>query len=187
MRSHSQRAIVALIVCGLGHLSPSALTQIQKLSSANATAGQNASRHQDTAASRTLTPEDGLSVIASALDSRVRRRSGSDCSHLVHAIYDRAGFPYSYVSSSSLFVGTKEFQRVGYPQPGDLVVWRGHVGIVVNPAQHAFFSTLRSGPGVDAYDAPYWRQRGQFRFYRYLKRRPAGDRPNRLVLIHQSK
>ena len=179
--------MVALIVCGLGHFSSSTQTQIQKHSGANATASQNASQHQDPAASRTMTPEDGLSVIASALDSRVRQRSGSDCSHLVHAIYARAGFPYAYVSSSSLFVGTKEFQRVGYPQPGDLVVWRGHVGIVVNPAQHAFFSTLRSGPGVDAYDAPYWKQRGQFRFYRYIKGSSARHVPNRLVLIDHSK
>ena len=45
----------------------------------------------------------------------------------------------------------------------------GHVGIVVNPAQRVFFSRLRSGPGVDAYDADYWKERGQVRFYRYIK------------------
>jgi hypothetical protein len=55
------------------------------------------------------------------------------------------------------------------PQPGDLVVWRGHVGIVVNPAQHIFYSAMRSGPGTDTYDAPYWKRRGQTRFYRYVK------------------
>ena len=35
-------------------------------------------------------------------------------------------------------VGTGEFQRVMRLQPGDLVVWRGHVGILVNPEQHLF-------------------------------------------------
>jgi cell wall-associated NlpC family hydrolase len=187
MRFHSQRAIVALIVCGLSAYSSSAQTEIQKPGSSNAIAVRNASRHQHPPASRTLTPDDGLSVIAAALDSRVRLHSESDCSHLVHAIYDRAGFPYSYESSSSLYVGRKEFRRVTHAQPGDLVVWPGHVGIVVNPAQHAFFSTLHSGPGIDAYDAPYWKQRGQLRFYRYIKKGPAHDASNRLVLIHQSK
>jgi cell wall-associated NlpC family hydrolase len=187
MRLNSQRTIVALIVCSLGPYSSSAQTEIQKSRSSKAIAGQSASRHQDPVASRTLTPDDGLSVIASALDSRVRLDAESDCSHLVHAIYDQAGFPYSYVSSSGLFVGTKEFQRVAHAQPGDLVVWRGHVGIVVNPAQHAFFSTLRSGPGIDTYDAPYWKQRGQLRFYRYIKWGPGREAPHRFVLTHQGK
>ena len=87
----------------------------------------------------------------------------------MHAIYGRAGFPYSYAPSSDLYAGTHEFQRVSHPQAGDLVVWRGHAGIVVNPAQHVFFSALRSGFGTDAYNAPYWKQRGRVRFYRYIK------------------
>jgi hypothetical protein len=33
---------------------------------------------------------------------------------------------------------------------------------------------LHSGPGVDSYDSPYWRQRGQPRFFRYLKQAPSG-------------
>ena len=187
MRFNAQCSIVALIVCGFGPYSSSAQTESQKLRSSSAIAGQKTSRHQGPAVPRTLTPDDGLAVIASALDSRVRLHSGRDCSHLVHAIYDRAGFPYSYASSSSLYVGTNEFQRVVHAQPGDLVVWPGHVGIVVNPAQHAFFSTLRSGPGIDTYDAPYWRQRGQLRFYRYIKRVPARNDASRFVLTHQSK
>jgi hypothetical protein len=40
---------------------------------------------------------------------------------------------------------------------------------VVNPAQHVFFSALRSGFGTDAYDAPYWKERGRVRFFRYIK------------------
>lgn len=185
MRFHS-RAIAALIVYGLGPGFSPAQTEIGRVGSSNTVAVRNPSRHQGPAA-RTLTPDDGLSVIAAALDSRVRLHSESDCSHLVHAIYDRAGFPYSYASSSSLYVGTNDFQRVVHAQPGDLVVWRGHVGIVVNPAQHAFFSTLGSGPGIDIYDAPYWKPRGQLRFYRYIKRGPPRDASNRLVLTHQSK
>jgi cell wall-associated NlpC family hydrolase len=134
------------------------------------TAERTSRRQHDPA--RALTPDDGLSVIAAALDSRFRLPAQLDCSHLVHAIYDRAGFPYPYTDSSDIYIGTREFRRVSHPQPGDLVVWRGHVGIVVNPARHIFFSALGSGPGTDVYNAPYWKQRGQVRFYRYLKGGP---------------
>jgi len=121
---------------------------------------------------RTLSPDDGLSVIAAALDSRVRLSSERDCSHLVHAIYERAGFPYAYASSSDLYVGVEGFERVTRPQPGDLVVWRGHVGIVVRPSRHIFFSLMRAGPETDDYQAPYWTSRGRARFYRYVKGDP---------------
>lgn len=96
-------------------------------------------------------------------------RSQRDCSHLVHAIYERAGFSYTYASSSELYGGVEGFVRVARPQPGDLVVWRGHAGIVVRPSRHIFFSLLRAGPGIDDYEAPYWMSRGRARFYRYVK------------------
>ena len=51
------------------------------------------------------------------------RLVSADCSHLVHAIYLQAGFPYPYASSSDLYDGTDDFRRVNRPQPGDLVVW----------------------------------------------------------------
>jgi hypothetical protein len=49
------------------------------------------------------------------------------------------------------------------------VVWHGHVGIVIRPTQHAFFSFLSTGPNLDDYTSRYWRSRGEPRFYRYLK------------------
>ncbi len=118
---------------------------------------------------RTLSADDRLAVIASALDARTPRYAESDCSHLVHAIYERAGFPYTYASSDDLYVGVGGFQRVAQPQTGDLVVWRGHAGIVIRPSRHVFFSFLHAGPGTDDYRNSYWSTRGQPRFYRYLK------------------
>jgi len=115
-----------------------------------------------------LAPSDGLAVITAALDAHTRH-SKTDCSHLVHEIYERAGFEYEYASSSDLYAGTSEFRPVKHPQPGDLVVWPGHVGIVVNPAQRSFYSALSSGLGVDAYDSDYWKERGKPRFFRYVK------------------
>jgi hypothetical protein len=122
---------------------------------------------------RLLNSSEGLAILGAALESRHRGKSGSDCSHLVQAIYERAGFPYSYVNSSELYAGIDEFRRVATPQSGDLAVWRGHVGIVVNPVQHSFFSLLRSGRGVETYDSSYWKRRGTLRFFRYLKITPA--------------
>ena len=116
-----------------------------------------------------LAPDDGLSVLSAALESRKRSPAKVDCSHLVHDIYERAGFPFEYASSYDLYSGVNEFHRVTKPQPGDLVVWPGHVGIIVSPAQHSFYSSLRTGLGVEPYDSPYWKQRGKPRFFRYVK------------------
>src|ERR1039457_5107734 len=124
---------------------------------------------------RPLTLSEGLTILGVALDSRHRHADFSaDCSHFVHGLYERAGFPYEYASSSDLYAGIDEFRRVASPQPGDLAVWRGHAGIVLNPDQHSFFSVLRSGPGVDSSDSPYWKQRGLPRFFRYIKQVPSG-------------
>jgi NlpC/P60 family protein len=116
-----------------------------------------------------LSKEDGFSVMSAALQKRKRRGKKPDCSHLVNDIYKRVGFEYEYARSSDLYLGVKEFKRVGKPQQGDLVVWPGHVGIVVNPSEKSFYSSLRSGLGVENYDEPAWKKRGKPRFYRYVK------------------
>ena len=118
---------------------------------------------------RTLTQDERLSIIAAALDSKMRRDSGPDCSHLVHAIYEHAGFPYAYASSDDLYDGVEGFRRVTQPQPGDIIVWPGHAGIVVRPSHHVFFSFLTAGPGIDDYHSRYWIGRGEPRFYHYVK------------------
>jgi hypothetical protein len=141
----------------------------------NSQPGRVTTSFRENASPSLLSTTEGLAVISAALESRGRGRSKLDCSHLVHAVYERAGFRYAYVSSSDLYAGIDEFQRVAHPQPGDLVVWPGHVGIVVNPSQNTFFSSLRSGIGVESYSAPYWKQRGTPRFYRYTKTEGRGN------------
>ncbi|HEY6370942.1 MAG TPA: NlpC/P60 family protein [Candidatus Sulfotelmatobacter sp.] len=116
-----------------------------------------------------MSADDRLAVIASALDSKTPRFAERDCSHLVHTIYERAGFSYAYASSDDLYDGVQGFERVAQPQTGDLVVWRGHAGIVIRPSRHVFFSFLHAGPGTDDYRSRYWRGRGEPRFYRYIK------------------
>lgn len=122
-------------------------------------------------ASHRLTKNDRKSLVALALSEHTQQEEDeSDCSHLVHAIYETAGFPYEYAPSDDLYAGVERFQRVKAPLSGDLVVWRGHVGIVIKPSRHTFFSSLSSGPDTDNYDSPYWKRRGQPRFYRYIKK-----------------
>lgn len=148
---------------------PAALAQ-QKQDGPNRS--YRATREAPASLAKPLTLDEGLAILNAALDSRHHAGFTSDCSHFVHGLYQRAGFPYEYASSSDLYLGIDEFRRVTNPQPGDLAVWRGHAGIVVNPAQHSFFSLLRSGPGVDTYDSPYWSHRGRPRFFRYIKAIP---------------
>lgn len=128
------------------------------------------STRQGVRTGRPLTPDDGLAVISAALDAQRHFAVNRDCSHLVHAIYQRAGFPYEYATADDLYDGIDPFRRVSHPQVGDLIVWHGHVGIIVRPSRHVFFSFLSKGPATDDYRSAYWTARGQARFYRYIKK-----------------
>src|SRR3981081_3705571 len=122
------------------------------------------------AAYHLVTRANGLAFFAAGSDPRQSlrdRRANPDCSHLVNDIYDLAGFPYPYAKSADLYRGQASFVRVNAPQPGDLIVWRGHVGLVLDSRQHLFYSSLRSGPDTEDYTSAYWRRRGTPRFYRY--------------------
>lgn len=55
-------------------------------------------------------------------------KQGVDCSHLVSAVYDQAGFPYSYRMTSN-FPPPDNFKKVTSPQEGDIVLYSGHMGI----------------------------------------------------------
>jgi NlpC/P60 family len=134
------------------------------------------------AQSQSMNVSEGLSVIGAALESRSKSLSRLDCSHLVHTVYERAGFPYAYASSSDLYAGVDEFQQVARPGVGDLVVWPGHVGIVVNPSESTFFSALRAGAGVESYSSSYWKERGKPRFFRYVKVAAAQGRQSTAII-----
>lgn len=136
-------------------------------------AREDADLRQSTHGSRPLTRAEGLAIVRVAMNSR-HPRTRYDCSHFVNGQYRRAGFPYKYASSSELYAGVAEFRRVSSPQPGDLAVWPGHAGIVVNPVEHSFLSVLHTGPGVDKYDSKYWKRRGRPRFLRYVEDGPHG-------------
>ncbi len=136
--------------------------------------------HKET--SRPLTAREGRAITSAARENEQQVRGKPDCSHLVHQIYLLAGFEYPYASSFDLYAGAENFTRVKTPQPGDLIVWPGHVGIVLDPARHTFYSSVRSGKRIEFYDGPYWRARGKPRFYRYVV-----ESPGKLVAVKAQK
>ncbi|HET6934279.1 MAG TPA: NlpC/P60 family protein [Candidatus Angelobacter sp.] len=129
-------------------------------------------------------------TVEPARDSLLRvalaiRETSLDCSHLVHELFERAGLPYSYAPSVELYKGeVSAFRRTWVPQAGDIVVWMGHVGVVVDPEAKLFVSALRSGVKVSAYDSRYWQRRGHPRFFRYVLDREGVRRYVRVARNH---
>jgi cell wall-associated NlpC family hydrolase len=148
------------------------------LATASAALGQNVRpASAEAGGSRPIARTEGRKILAVIPTIDSESESETDCSHLVHDVYEQAGFPYDYASSRELYVGSTSFTRVRAPQAGDLVVWRGHVGIVIDPKEHSFFSSVRSGPDTQFYDSPYWRSRGIARFFRYVTEKPLRSGP----------
>jgi hypothetical protein len=143
------------------------------LTTASGALGQNVRpASAGTPGPRPIARTEGRKILATIPTVDAESESETDCSHLVHDVYEQAGFPYDYVSSRELYIGSTNFTRVRAPQAGDLVVWRGHVGIVIDPKEHSFFSSVRSGPDTQFYNSPYWRSRGIARFFRYMTEKP---------------
>jgi len=90
-----------------------------------------------------------------------------DCSHFVNSLFNAMGLFYHYEPSRVLYRGSDAFRRIYRPTVGDLIVWPGHVGIVIDPEQKKFVSALRSGVKVASYTSNYWRRKGRPRFLRY--------------------
>jgi len=107
-------------------------------------------------------------VVEAAWELRKGLPAKPDCSHFVHAVYQQVGLDYEYAPSPAIFEGIDGFKRVSTPQPGDLIVWPGHVGIIIDPSEHSFYSSVVKGFALEDYKSRYWARRGRPRFYRYL-------------------
>lgn len=79
----------------------------------------------------------------------------------------RLGRPYQYATSRQLYHGLSGFERTMQPRSGDLVVWPGHVGIVLEPERHSFLSSIASGVKISFYSSSYWTAKGQCRFFHF--------------------
>ncbi len=122
---------------------------------------------EDSTSTVLLSPDRGEALAAFAARSEKRIRTKPDCSHLVHQLYAHAGLIYPYEDSRVLYRGVSDFQRVKTPQAGDLVVWLGHVGIVLSREEKTFISSVRSGILIESWMAPHWVRHGHPHFYRY--------------------
>lgn len=118
-------------------------------------------------ASRLLNAQEELAIVDAAGEQNELAGQAQDCSHAVRQIYASAGFAYPYASSFEIYAGNENFQRVRTPQAGDLIVWPGHLGIVLDPVEHSFSSLVSTGLKAQDYKGPYWKSRGRPRFYRY--------------------
>jgi len=116
---------------------------------------------------RLLTRAEGVALVDRALEYSASSPQ-LDCSHLVHEVLSTTGLAYPYATSNEIFAGIPQFRRVRSAQPGDLIVWPGHVGLVVNTERSEFLSSKGSGIGTDNYSSEYWQTRGRPRFYRYV-------------------
>ena len=95
------------------------------LATASAALGQNVRpASADTPGPRPIARTEGRKILATIPTVDAESESETDCSHLVHDVYEQAGFPYDNVSSRELYIGNTNFTRVRAPQAGDLVVWR---------------------------------------------------------------
>jgi NlpC/P60 family len=123
--------------------------------------------HESDSSQRLLSAQEGREIVNVAWQQEQAESGAADCSHLVHAIYANAGFEYPYATSFEIYAGNENFARVKTPHPGDVIAWPGHVGIVVDPLQHSFYSLVRTGLEAQDYESAYWKSRGRPRFYRY--------------------
>src|SRR5260370_9308487 len=159
---------IAVAVCRAGAWMMVGSSARAQAAPAAQTKAQAASAEQELAVTfRLVNWKEGRSIVDAAKDQEQTGRDPQDCSHLVHQAYLDAGFEYPYANSFELYAGNENFQRVRHPRAGDLIVWPGHVGIVLDPIEHSFYSLVRTGLEAQDYLGTYWKARGRPRFYRY--------------------
>ena len=82
------------------------------LGMASAALGQNVRPAlAETPGPRPIARTEGGKILATIPMVDAESESETDCSHLVHEVYEEAGFPYDYVSSRDLYVGSTNFTR----------------------------------------------------------------------------
>lgn len=125
MRSPAKGVRCFLVLCLISARVASAQAERASSKGAHPVTREASDRPQKAIQSRPLTLGEGLAILGAALDSRHYADSASDCSHFVHELYGRAGFPYEYASSSDLYAGADfgEWQtrnRVTWQSGGDM-------------------------------------------------------------------
>jgi len=95
-------------------------------------------------------------------------KNGIDCSHFVYQVYRAAGLDYGYATTSAI-AGSSKFKSTTTPRKGDLVLWSGHMGIVLDPIEGSFMGAQSEGVGKSNYKTnSYWKNRAGLSFYAWV-------------------
>src|SRR5690349_23297373 len=95
------------------------LSMTMCLAAASAVFAQSARTAADhTDGARPGTKAEGRLIVLATSSADKATEGESDCSPLVHDVYERAGFSYRYVDSRDLYTGNSNFVRLPLPQPG---------------------------------------------------------------------
>jgi cell wall-associated NlpC family hydrolase len=107
--------------------------------------------------------------------------AGIDCSHFVYQVLNGARQRVAEASkapapqivdyrSTSTIEASGLFVAVSITQATDLVMWDGHVGIVLDPANGVFIGAQNStGVAESNYLTGYWKERGVQKFLRFFQ------------------
>jgi cell wall-associated NlpC family hydrolase len=96
--------------------------------------------------------------------------AGIDCSHLVYRVYRETVFgSFPFMDTATLRT-SDEFVTVNEPQSGDIVLWDGHVAIVVDPVEGSFIGAQTStGVAIANYKTnSYWKAKPGLLFRRHV-------------------
>src|ERR1700730_17248518 len=102
MRFHANAALVFVLLCVPAIRVASAQEKPASSNGAYRVTRETADLQRKPVSSQALTRREGRAILDVALDSRYHAESAFDCSHFVHGIYELAGLPYEYASSSDL-------------------------------------------------------------------------------------
>ena len=96
----------------------------------------------------------------------------TDCSGFTKHVMDRCGINIPAGSANQKNAGTGV--DPSQAQAGDLVVWKGHVGLVIDSNKNMIDAGNGSVPKIRSYETDYWRSRGSYVIRRVID-------PNKMV------
>ena len=93
---------------------------------------------------------------------------GIDCSHLVWEVLKASGHPQAPYTSTGGVPGSHSYSAASDPPlAGDIILFDGHMGIVVDATTSTFVGAQSGGVDAASYaKGSYWGNR-HHRFYRY--------------------
>ncbi|HXD86094.1 MAG TPA: NlpC/P60 family protein [Urbifossiella sp.] len=94
---------------------------------------------------------------------------GIDCSHFVWEVLKASGHPSApYVTTSAIRYSYAYAGLSGLPSNGDIILFDGHMGIVIDATNQIFIGAQSGGVDAASYSrSSYWGKQ-KHDFYRYV-------------------